>query len=370
MSIVGRYVASLLLVRTAVLLFGLAALMLILELLADADQVIAASGAVVRPLLYYSVLRLPEIFAEVIPISVFLAGLLSFAHLARHSELAALYAAGISKPRLAIAVLPVGIVIAALQFLIQDQAVPRAAIELRAWGVGDYGSHRDAPTWLRQGDDITRIERVDEEGRQLTGVRIFRRDADGNFLEEIAADRARYQHGGWVLQGVSRSSLATLTVDTYGELPWNSQLDPGLVVSLVGHPKRMGLMNLFRVVELPKLGAQPGFRYRVWLQERIAAPLTTILLILMTVAMARPHTGRSGRGLSIAIGIAVGFLSWTFDTLLLTFGDLGLVPPFVAAWAPVPVFATVALSIGVHEGPAARIRRPDRRLFARPNEAA
>ena len=36
------------------------------------------------------------------------------------------------------AVLPVALLIALVQFLIEDQAVPAAVGELRAWGIGDY----------------------------------------------------------------------------------------------------------------------------------------------------------------------------------------------------------------------------------------
>ena len=42
------------------------------------------------------VLRLPDILAELIPVAALLAGLLAFAELARHSELTAIYAGGMS----------------------------------------------------------------------------------------------------------------------------------------------------------------------------------------------------------------------------------------------------------------------------------
>ena len=144
---------------TLILLAGLAALMMILEFLADGDKVIEAGGGVVLPVLRFTLLRLPEILAELLPVTAMLAALLTFADLSRHSELTAIYAAGISKPRLALAVLPVALLIALVQFLIADQAVPRRSAELRAWGIGDYGSAGDEPafSWLRHGDDILRI---------------------------------------------------------------------------------------------------------------------------------------------------------------------------------------------------------------------
>ena len=180
-SLLSRYIARMLLARTLILLAGLGALMVILAFLADGDQVLAASDDVVLPILRYTVLRLPEILAQLIPITAVLATLLTFAELVRHSELTAMYGAGVSKPRLAVAVLPVAALIALAQFLIEDQAVPRAVSALRAWGIGDYGSSDDAriATWLRQGDDIVRIQRFAAAPDELHGVTIFRRDPAG-----------------------------------------------------------------------------------------------------------------------------------------------------------------------------------------------
>jgi lipopolysaccharide export system permease protein len=51
----------------------------------------------------------------------------------------------------------------------------------------------------------------------------------------------------------------------------------------------------------------------------------------------------------IAMGVAVGFVCWTFDGLVLAIGDLGLVPPALAAWTPLLVFAATAASIMLHQ---------------------
>ena len=51
-SIIARYVARLALGRFAVLLLGLATLMMLLEFLADSDQVIASSDHAVRALAF------------------------------------------------------------------------------------------------------------------------------------------------------------------------------------------------------------------------------------------------------------------------------------------------------------------------------
>ncbi|HSA82780.1 MAG TPA: LptF/LptG family permease [Geminicoccaceae bacterium] len=360
LSIFSRYIARMLLARTLILLAGLAALMVVLAFLADGDQVLAASDGVWLPMLRYTVLRLPEILAQMLPITAVLAGLLTFAELVRHSELTAMHAAGVSKPRLAAAVLPVALLIALVQFVIEDQAVPAAIGALRAWGIGDYGSAGDAPavSWLRHRDDIVRIQRLDAASGELGGVTIFRRDPEGNLIAEIEAASASYEGGAWQLRDVTRSWVGTGAVDHEARLSWAGDLEPALLAAVIAHPRETPLRQLMQVNQAPGLGTQPSYRYKLWLQERLAAPATTVAMILVVVALARPPGGRSPQGWLIGMGVAVGFLCWTFDGLVLAIGDLGLVPPALAAWTPLLVFATIAASVIVHQERHRTARRP------------
>jgi lipopolysaccharide export system permease protein len=358
--VLSRYLARMLLARALILLAGLAALMMVLEFLADGDKVIEAGDGLVLPVLRFTLLRLPEILVELLPVSAMLAALLTFAELARHSELTAIHAAGISKPRLVLAVLPVALLIAAGQLLIADQAVPRTVAELRAWGIGDYEASEDAPvySWLRHGDDILRIGGFDAAGGTLSDVTVFERDAEGNLIAELAAPRADWQDGGWTLHEATRAVLGAGALEHQERLLWPGELPPELLGAAIAHPRETPLRQLLAVVRSPGLGTQPAYRYMLWLQERLAAPLTTVAMIMVIVALMRPTEGRAAQGWLIVAGVATGFVCWTFDGLVLTLGDLGLLPPALAAWTPPAVFAVTAASIMLQQE---RGRRPRRR---------
>jgi lipopolysaccharide export system permease protein len=349
-STIARYVARLLLGRFVVVLLGLAALMLLLQFLADSDQVIAASDDAVSALALYMVLHLPDILADLIPVAALLAGLVCFAELARHSELTAIYAGGLSKARLAVAILPVVVLIGGFQFLIEDQARPAALAQLRAWGVGDYDPAKSqAATWLRRGQEILRIQTIDPRLGELRGVTIFQRDEDGNLIAKIEAAHAVSEDGSWVLFDATRGEVGSASVQTALRMPWSGDLAPGDLEVLAISPPEMPLFDLLRVVRHPELGSQPAYRYETWLHERLASPVTTAMLLFLTVALARPPHGRATQGRLIAFGIGLGFLLWTFDGIVLNFGDLGLLPPLLAAWTPVPVIAAIAASIVLHD---------------------
>ena len=234
LSVLSRYIARRLLARVAVLLLGLAALMIILDFLANGDQVIAKSDSILWPVLRYTVLRLPEILALLLPITAMLAALLTFAELVRHSELTAMAAAGISNTRLAAAVLPVALLIGAVQFLIEDQAVPLAVGRLRALAIGDYAPAADAEAagiWLRHGDDILRIRAPAPREGRLDGVTIFERDPEGNLVAELQAPSATYEDGGWTLHDVTRAPIGAGAVEHEARLRWQGDLSPTLLTT-------------------------------------------------------------------------------------------------------------------------------------------
>jgi lipopolysaccharide export LptBFGC system permease protein LptF len=93
-------------------------------------------------------------------------------------------------------------------------------------------------------------------------------------------------------------------------------------------------------------GGLAGGRLREALHERLAAPLTTAMLLFLTVALARPPPGRATHTARIAGGLGGGFLLWNFDGLVSNLRDLGLLPPILAAWAPV---AVIVVSVVLHD---------------------
>lgn len=341
---VSRYLSRLYLMRFGFLLLGLALLVVFLDFLADGDEVLKAGGGAATSILRYTMLRLPEIVGELIPITAMLAGFLTFAGLARFRELTALLGVGISKFMLALAIAPAALLVGATQLAIEDQALPVAVAELRAWGVGDYAAAEESQaTWIRQGTDIVRIGRFDRAADRLEGVTIFRRDGAGNLLERIEAEEAVYRDGDWALQGVRRSTPGEPAAIEAAPLGWPQGMSLDLLLSAATHPKEISLVGLFGISDRSDLGTQPGYRYKLWLHERLAGPVTTIVLIMLTVALAQPFESRTGRGLLLAVWLGAGFVAWTFDGLVLTFGEIGLLPPALAAWTPPLVFAAVAL---------------------------
>jgi lipopolysaccharide export system permease protein len=348
-SVLDRYMARLFLARLLLVLFGLAALMILVDLLANSDEIIEASEDVVASLGRYVVLRLPAVFAQVIPMAVLLAALILLAGLARHSELTALFGTGLSHFRVIVMLLPVVLLTAALQFVIEDRLVPPTSERLRAWGIGEYkyaaGTDQRDMTWIRQDGNFMRIGRTAVDQERLLDVTIFHRDVDGRLIEKVTAESATYVAGSWVLSDVVRTDPNSGASSEIARLTWPGAIESAVLRSLSVHPRDLRWTEVKRLAENMGYGNQPTYLYEVWIQKRIARPLGTVLLVLLAVASVQGLHPRRPAGLMLAAGIGIGFVYWIFDELVVTVGEAGLLPSVLAAWTPPFVLGAVATAV-------------------------
>ncbi len=350
MSVLSRYLTRLFMTRFWGLLLGLAALVIILDLLSHGDELIRTETSILQPFLRYMGLRTPEILTQLFPFAVLLAALLTLMGLIRASEMAALLAAGVSQARLMIALVPAAVSIAAVQVVIEHQVLPSAVRELRAWGVGDYdlemARDKRGSTWLRQGRDVIRMA-LGNGGDQLPGMTIFRRDEKGNLIERIDARGATFDSGSWTLEEVTRAQIDTGDSMRIDRMLWDTDFNREELHLLTAHPREMSLATLTRLVAMAEFGTQPRYLYELWLQKKIERPAVTVLMILLSVPLVQHFHRRVGFGWMLAAGVGLGFLYWIFDGLLLSTGEAGLLPPLLAAWTPALVFTAIGLSIAV-----------------------
>src|SRR3546814_1135711 len=112
MPVLASYLTRLLLARFALLLLGLGALLLGLDLMVNANSLLGGDGGVAA-LGRYALLRAPMVASDLIKVASLLAGLITFAGLIRHSELTAIWGAGVSQLGLVRRVMPVALLLAA-----------------------------------------------------------------------------------------------------------------------------------------------------------------------------------------------------------------------------------------------------------------
>ncbi len=73
--------------------------------------------------------------------------------------------------------------------------------------------------------------------------------------------------------------------------------------------------------------------WAVELQRKLAFPFVTLIMTLLAVPFGAA-TGRRGTLYGISLGIVLALSYWILSSAFLAIGRSGVLPPFLAGWAP------------------------------------
>lgn len=351
MLTLSRYATRLFITHVGLMLLGFVSLLQLLDILNNADDILARHGGGVAPLLRYAWLRLPESIIYMTPFSVLMGAMLAVARLAQNNEVLALKAAGLSFYRLLLAFVPAAVVTAGLHFLFSDRLAPAASRALAQWEAESHADDElqasasvDKSVWVRDGGTLVHVSVVFDDGHELRGVTLFRRDPLGNLVERITARAATFARGNWQLYDVERLDLAPGAGGSFtrvDEAPWGTALSPGHFSDLATPPSGLSLRELLHFANNPDVGSRPTYYYETWMQKRIALPAAVLIMLLLAAPVAQGLQRHGGVVAGLAAGTGLGFLYFVTDGFVLALGEAGAIPPMLAAWSPAVMFASL-----------------------------
>lgn len=352
MKTVGWMLTRMIVTRFLGILLGITIFVLTLEVISYAKEILALDKGGTTIIFKYMFMRAPSTLATFLPMSVLLAILLTLTELSYRNEITAIWASGTSPFRLVIMLLPLAFVTGGIHFLLNDQAIPAAAPQLKTWGVADYGEkklklgERD-PIWMRSGTDILRAASSNAQSTMLEDVIIFRRDPNGILREQIVAKQAELQGDRWNLRNVIVYYRENLPASRLENLVYSGAMKPAAAGARSGDPEEMTISDLNYFIANSGFGIRPTWVYETWWQKRIALFFATFVMIAVCIPLATRFRRGGGLGMLFAVGVALGFLYFVVDGLALTMGELGFVRPWLAAWMPVLSFGALATALGL-----------------------
>jgi len=348
MKILGWMLTRMILIRFIFILFGITIFVITLDIVTYIKEILALRNGDPSIVFSYFLMRAPDTLSTFLPISVLIALLLVLMELSYRNEMPAIWSAGISPFRIVLMLLPFALMAGGLHFLLDDQAVPRAAPILREWGIGDYGEkklkvggERD-PIWMRAGRDILRAGSSNAQATELEDIIIFRRDESGLLREQIVAKHAVLNHDRWQLSNVLVYYRDNLPPSRLDQMIYSGSLRPAAAGARSGDPEEMSMGDLGYFIENSGFGIRPTWVYQTWWHKRLALFVTALAMIALCIPLAVRFRRGGGIGVMFAVGIGLGFLFFIADGMALTMGELGFVTPWFAAWSPVLGLAAIA----------------------------
>ncbi len=325
---------------------------------------------------FYAV-KLPEFLVLVMPIALLLALLFALSHHARHNELIAMRAAGMSLWRVSAPYFAVGLLFSLISLALNETFVPAASdradeILARRSGVAGLTVDKDVQTnaQFKNGRDrrFWQINSYNFKDHTMTGPKVTTILPDGASWWLIA-ERAEYRGDAWTFFEAERYDVPpentteprltlktnTLVVAEFSETP--DRINRELRIN-----RRLSTRSGMRATELSILEILDYLRLhredlpprdsawlRTQLQGRLAAPWTCLVVVLISI----PYGARSGRRnafAGVASGIVICFAYFVLLRVGLALGTGGLVPAWIGAWLPNIVFTVTGLWMTLRAG--------------------
>lgn len=355
MKVLTIYLNRMFLVRFLVVLFAVIGFAAVIDLIdVGAELARAPEGAFAAGLRYFG-LRLPIMLSELMPIAALIAGLLAVTDLLRHRELVVIWSSGVRPVSILRMLLPAGLALVALKFVIDDQALPRAANALRLWGIGEY-RHTLAEGqvggyyWIRAGDDIIRMSANAAAAGEISDVTIFRRGSDGILTERLQAASATQTSEGWELHDVVRARVAGHVVDRLSTLAWPGQIDVERIRLLARPPRELELAQLQAIAAAGGYGLRAREPYLTWLHQRIAGAFVPMFLMMLAFALVRRFSRTASIAPVFMTAVGIGFTLLITSGVASALGEVALLNPILAGWGPPAGLACIVLWLALRDG--------------------
>jgi len=337
-GILTQYMMRTILAMTALVLVVLLALAGLFEFIAELDD---TQGDYQTPqAVLYTLLRLPQLAFEMLPVAALIGSLLGLGALASNSEIIVMRSSGLSIIRLAGMVVITGLSLLILTGLLGEFIGPPLDYYARNMRLEARYEQADdrlgSEAWVRDGPVFLHLERVSTEF-DFGSIYVFRFD-EFNELESIA----RAENSGiddndqWVLENfretrfsddgvhVVESSLAVESFDIDAEV---------LGISLV-KPQSLSGRGLFNYISYLNRNSLDANRYETELWYRIARTATITIMPVLALAFVFGSLRTGGAGARLMMGVVIGLGYYLASEMLANSGQVFNLNPAVIAWLP------------------------------------
>ena len=367
MRLLDRYLLRELMVPFAYCVSGFLIFFISTDLISELDELNKHKLQFSDVLLYYLV-KIPEMLILVLPIALLLALLYALTNHARHHELTAIRAAGVSLWRMALPYFAVGFLLSLLLFALNELWVPQSTDRadkilnrylepqtntMPTHWVRDFGfsnTRRNRKWFMKAYNTVTRqmywphVEWTLETGTAW----------------DIYAERAFYIDGSWTFTNVQErifpalkgafptvTTTNLLTVAEFDERP--EEIEAEIKISKLSNFRegRRAQLSAREILNYRRLHTEDNRKTAMLdtkLHERLASPWRALIVVLIALPFGAT-TGRRNVYVGVASSILILFTYYVLAQVGLALGTGGFLWPPLAAWLPNLFFASLGIAL-------------------------
>ena len=297
----------------------------------------------------YIALSLPGRAIDVFAMAALLGSLLGVGTLADHSELNSMRAAGVSALRIARSVLQAGAMMLVVVVIVGEWIAPytdQLAEQERKLAQSEQISFKSRHGfWARDGDRFVNLRQILPDGH-FAGINVYTLDDRQRLTTLLTAEAARLSGEQWTLNGVRRSEIRDdqYRLEETSQMVVRSVLNPELIDLVLMSAGNLSVRDLYRYIGYLKANNLDASLYRLELWRRLAMPLSTLVMLLLTIPFVFGPLRSAGRGQRLLVGALLGIGYFLAERTSSHLGQVyGLAPVISALALPAIVLAVTLL---------------------------
>ncbi|TDJ43843.1 MAG: LPS export ABC transporter permease LptG [Gammaproteobacteria bacterium] len=349
MRVIRRYLFRTIMAAIGLVMAVLLGLAGFIEFVTQLNDIGVGEYGIAQALLY-SLLKLPNLSHQMLPMAVLLGAMLGLGSLANNGELMVIRTSGVSMFRLAGAVMMTGVVMTLVTLVLGEYVGPpldNYARQFRAEAKhAGSGVATGKSVWIRDGDTFLNVSRF-TDGLQLGGVYLYKIEPDGRLGAMGRADSAEVDAANqWVLSNYEETLFVDAGVKTRRSRRsiQANNLSPDLINLTVVRPEGLSGVELYRYVQYLRRNELDATKYMVAFWSRISAAFAVTPMCVLALPFVVGRMRSSGAGARMAVGLVVGLAYFLASRGLADGGQVYGVDPVIVAWMPTVALALVTLA--------------------------
>ena len=347
MKILDRHIGFHVIRDTLLTLMVLLAVFSLVDFLDDLSDVGKGSYTTAAAI-QYMLLTMPNRIFILFPVAGIIGSLIGLGSLAAHRELVVIRASGVSSLRIAGAAMKAAAVLVVASVLVGEIVSPyteQRAHQLRATALSNNRTLETGKGfWVRDGNTFINVTQV-LPGNRMDGLYIYEFDDELRLRVATYADRGVYNDGSWTLEGIRQSELGNdgIVGRIVNEADWRSRFEPELAEVVSVRLASLSIPGLVRYIDYLQSNGLDTGRYELALWSKLIHPLTTVVMIFISLPLVLGRLGSVSIAQRILAGIVISVTFMVVEQLAghvaLTFG----VNPITAACAPTLLILALAV---------------------------
>lgn len=310
-------------------------------------------------ILFFFLYKIPSIINQIMPLAVLMSTLLTLGTFSRSSEIIAMQSCGISLKKIAEPIIGIAFILSLFTFFANEVIIPATSQRMKY--TEEVLILKKSPStffrlnniWYREENYILQARLFIPETRTLKGITLWETTSGMQPAKRIEAEEGTWNGTNWDLKNVMERNFSTGVAPAAVmiknlRVPFNLKIED--LKTWDKHSDDMGFFRLKRYSEKLRNGGYDSTRYQALMHSKLSLPFTCLIMAFLGIPFALRGGRTSGIALGIGLSLAIGFSYFIINAILISFGQTGVLSPFISAWAANFIFAMSAiwLTLTIH----------------------